>query len=173
MLAVSLDPQIPGHCPEHVAAFEETLKTERRLLDELVAVLGAQRLGVSRNDLSAVDDSVFAAQRILRTLAEARRRHRTLLAVLVGRDDLSLQEVEEAMGPHMALGTRRALYALNDAAHRLAGELEQNRRILEGAMTAGETLLRALTGGTRPSATYVSGSAPSGPGRSALVDTQA
>ncbi|NJD18866.1 MAG: flagellar protein FlgN, partial [Gemmatimonadetes bacterium] len=159
--------------PEHLAAFEETLKTERRLLEERTAVLGAQRLGVSRNDLSALDDSVFAAQRILRTLAEARRRHRTLLAVLVGRDDLSLQEVEEALGPNMPLGTRRALYALHEAAHRLADELEQNRRILDGAITAGETLLRALTGGTHAPAVYASPGAGPRASRSALVDRQA
>lgn len=171
MLALNADPGHPTR-QDHLARLEETFKTERRLLEDLAGVLAMQRTGVAGDDLSAVDDSVFAAQRILRTLAEARSRHRILLELLVEQRDLPLGEVEEALGGDMTIGLRTALHELQDAARRLTAELDQNRRILQGALDAGSRLLDALGRGGRAPVVYGAPGTSASPGGSLLVDRQ-
>src|SRR5690242_5899551 len=53
-------------------ALLDALRSERKLLDELVSTLRRQRSAVGTDDLQAVDDSVFATHRILATLGQAR-----------------------------------------------------------------------------------------------------
>ena len=55
-----------------VDSLTDALKTERRLIDELISVMKRQRSAVGDDDLQAVDDSVFATHRVLVTLSEAR-----------------------------------------------------------------------------------------------------
>ena len=65
-----------------VDSLTDALLTERRLLDELIAVMRRQRTAVGQDDLQAVDDSVFSTHRVLVTLSEARRRRRNLNALI-------------------------------------------------------------------------------------------
>jgi hypothetical protein len=52
----------------------DTLKTESRLVGELCATLVRQREAIGADDVQGVDDSVFALQRLLLSLGEARGR---------------------------------------------------------------------------------------------------
>jgi len=146
VLAIPIEPSIPAVASGHVGALEQALRTERRLLDDLLEVLLRQRSGVATDDLAVVDDSVFAAQRVLHTLSEARRRRRSLLCIVAGDENASLAELEVILGAHMTLSLRSAVGDLKVAAEQLAGELERNRRVLQGAITSGDQLIRALTG---------------------------
>lgn len=172
MLAIPLEPPTPAVGSGHTSALEEALKTERRLLDDLVGVLERQRSGVAGDDITVVDDSVFAAQRVLRTLAEARRRRRTLLNILVGREDVALGDLEVALGSAMTQPLRAARDDLQAAAQRVAGELERNRRILHGAISAGDKLIRALTGAKEPVVYAAPGTASADASGSLLVNRQ-
>ena len=58
------------------------------------------------------------------------------------------------MGARMTPALRTAWTELQESARRLSGELERNRRILQGAIRSGERLIRTLTGRT-PSASPV------------------
>lgn len=124
----------------------EALERETKLLTDLQAVLRQQREAVATEDLGGVDDTIFAAQRILRTLAEARIKRRTLLELLGGDPDLPLEEVEEDLEPRVTPEVREALGHLREVALKLAGELEVNRKVLESAFQSGEELIRALGG---------------------------
>lgn len=131
----------------HPEALAEALDREARLLSRLVETLGEQRKAVAAEDLAGVDDTIFGAQRILRTLAEARVKRRTLLEVLGGDPDLPLDEVEDVLGPRLTPPVAEALGALRKVAIELTSELEVNRKVLEGAIRSGEELIRAMGGG--------------------------
>jgi hypothetical protein len=119
---------------------------ERRLLDELERVLVAQRKGISSDDLEALDESVFAAHRVIRTLGEARQRRRALLQ-LVGVDiDLPLRDLETMLGANATADLRTARNELLDAASRLAGALSANRHVVDGALALGESIFGAALG---------------------------
>jgi hypothetical protein len=132
----------------------DALLSEARLLDRLRDVLSDQRNGVARDDLEAVDESVYAAQRILLTIAEARRRRRSLMQLLGGVADVSLDDLERALGPLMDDEIRRARSELEAAARRLAAELDINRRVLQSAIRTGETYVRALYGAAGEASAY-------------------
>jgi hypothetical protein len=172
MHAIPLEQHDARQLPTPNVLLEDALNTEARLLDELVGVLASQRSGVAGDDLAAVDDSVFAAQRVLLTLSEARRKRRTLLKIVTGSEDIPLAELEESLGPSLSDGVRDAGRRLRASAKDLAGELDRNRRILRGALRTGDKLIRALCGATPTPGTYAA------PGRSAeagctiLIDTQ-
>jgi hypothetical protein len=151
---------------------EDALNTEARLLEDLVGVLASQRSGVAGDDLAAVDDSVFAAQRVLLTLAEARRKRRTLLKLVTGSEDMPLAELEESLGPSLTDGVRDAGRRLRTCANDLAGEVERNRRILRGAIRAGDKLIRALCGAAPAAGLYRAPGRPVEAGCTLLIDTQ-
>jgi hypothetical protein len=65
----------------------DAFEVECRLLGELAGLLRRQREGVATDDVTVVDESVFAANRVLPTLEEARRRRRTLLQLVAGAQD--------------------------------------------------------------------------------------
>lgn len=124
----------------------DALRTETRLLDSLLAVLRQQRTGVAQDDLQAVDEAIYSAQRILLTLAEARRHRRSLMQLMGGADDVSLDDLERALGPLMDDDVRRARDDLTSAARGLAADLDINRRVLQSAIRTGETYVKALYG---------------------------
>jgi hypothetical protein len=130
----------------HVGGLVDELETERRLLDELARVLVAQREGISSDDLASIDESVFGAQRILRTLQEARRRRRTLLQLLGVDQETELRDLDGALGPRMTPELQTSRDELVRAATRLSRELTVNRRVIDGALEVGNQLLRAFTG---------------------------
>ena len=147
------------------------LVRETKLLSDLREVLKAQREAVAAEDLSGVDDTIFSAQRIFRTLAEARTNRRTLLEILSGDPDLPLAEVEMALGPRITAEVIEALEDLRVVALELSGDLEMNRQVLQGAIRSGEDLIRAMAGADQDDpGTYGPGAkTAAGPSDSGLI----
>jgi FlgN protein len=129
-----------------VDSLTDALRTERRLLDELMGVMRRQREAVGQDDLQAVDDSVFATHRVLVTLSEARRRRRSLNTLIGEREDLGIHLLDEVLGPRMTDDLRAARDELHDAARALSREVAINRRILREALAHGDTFARTLAG---------------------------
>lgn len=146
-----------------IDSLTEALWTERRLIDELISVMRKQRNAVGEDDLQVVDDSVFATHRVLVTLSEARRRRRTLNALIGQPEDLGIHALDEALGARMTPALRAARDELHQAARVLSREVAVNRRILKEALAAGDQYARTLAGvGVNPAAdtpTYGNGSA--------------
>lgn len=161
-LNVSLDEPVRpvGRPTVEAAALLDALHTETRLLGSLTQVLQRQRTGVAEDDLQAVDESVYGAQRVLLTLAEARRRRRSLMHLLGGAQDGDLDDLERALGPLMNDGLRQARDELAAAARVVAAELDINRRVLQSAIRTGETYVKALYGVSDDQRTYSRGSEP-------------
>lgn len=124
------------------------LEREAKLLADLLQVLERHREAVAGEDLTTVDDTIFSAQRILRTLAEARIKRRTLLEILGIDPEIPIDELEESLSPRATLELREAVQAFRSVALRLTGELEVNRQVLSSAFESRETLLEVLGGGT-------------------------
>ncbi|HSW31126.1 MAG TPA: flagellar export chaperone FlgN [Longimicrobiales bacterium] len=135
-------------------ALAEALGRERKLLEDLAGVLERQRQAVERDDLAGVDESVFAAQRVFRTLGEARRYRRSLLELASGAGDVPLGDFDRALGPLMTLRLGRARDELKQTAQRLEGQLSRNRHLLEAALDSGDRLIRALSGAPPAAAVY-------------------
>lgn len=129
-----------------VDSLTDALITERRLLEELIAVMRRQRTAVGDDDLQSVDDSVFATHRVLVTLNEARRRRRTLNTLIGQREDIGIHALEEALGARMTPALREARDQLHDAARALSHEVSLNRRILREALAHGDAYARTLAG---------------------------
>jgi hypothetical protein len=146
MQAMSADLAQPRRERDLGSALTEALSTECRLLEDLARVLERQHLAVERDDLAGVDESVFAAQRVFRTLGEARRYRRSLLELASGRSDVTLGELDTAFGSKLPRDLGLARDALRAAAGRLEGQLDRNRHLLEAALGAGDRLIRALSG---------------------------
>lgn len=117
-----------------VAALAEVMTAERRLLDELIAVMQRQRGAVVRDDLQALDDSLFATRRVLATLDEARRRRRALAQVLTDCATGDFNDLERSLGARMTAELRHASDALRASAARLAREVGVNRDLLRVTM---------------------------------------
>lgn len=137
-----------------IAALTDALRSETKLLEELVAVMGRQRAAVGADDLQSVDDSVFATHRILLTISEARRRRKALNRLIGDNEDLPLREIEETLGEWMTDELRTARDALQGAALRLSREVEVNRTLLRQALAHGEDYVRALSGTPEGAAGY-------------------
>ncbi len=157
----------------HVASLAAALRTERKLLDDLRGVLLRQRDGVAGNDLQTLDDSVYAAQRVFRTLEQARRKRKILNRLLTDRDDVPLAELEEALGRDATPDVLEARDGLVAAARKLAREVSLNRRIIDQAMRLGDQLIRAFGGAPEKAPVYGTGpQAESSGGPGAFVNTQ-
>lgn len=152
-----------------VDSLTDALKTERRLLDELIAVMRRQRNAVGDDDLQSVDDSVFATHRVLVTLSEARRRRRTLNTLLGQSEDLGIHSLDDALGPRMTAELRVARDELHTAARSLSREVALNRRILREALAAGDAYARTLAGVEAPP-TYAAKPTPPRTQNAALLD---
>ena len=137
------------------------LNEEAKLLADLRGVLERQRAAVAADDLPGVDASVFDAQRILRSLSQARRRRRSLLTLTAGEDGHHLAELPELLGPAMTPELASALDRVLATAQRVARDMDLNRQILNGALATGNEILRAL-GRTEPSPVYAATPSPPG-----------
>lgn len=141
----------------------DVLQSERRLLEELVAVMQRQRAAVAADDLQALDDSVFATYRVLATLGEARRRRRSVNR-LFGRDeDFDMNELEAELGAQATPALLAARDALRDIAVALATEVQRNKQVLEQAMARGKDYVTALVGHAAPSPAPAVGYAAAAP----------
>jgi hypothetical protein len=137
-----------------IAALTDALRSETRLLDELVSVMRRQREAVGADDLQSVDDSVFATHRVLLTISEARRRRKALNRLISDDEDLPLGELDEVLGDWMTAELRASRDALQAAALVLSREVETNRRLLRQALAHGEDYVRALSGTPDTTAGY-------------------
>ena len=140
----------PGTVRGGVTAMEalaDAVTSEIRLLEDLIGVMRRQRQAVGADDLQAIDDSVYATHRVLVTLAEARRRRRSLSQLVAGVDDFPLRDLEQLLGDTMIDELRNARDGLHAAALTLSQEVETNRQVLREAMAAGSDYVRSLYGG--------------------------
>lgn len=132
--------------PALIDGLTDALKSEKRLLEDLTTAMVRQREAVAADDLAAIDDSVFAVQRILLTLGEARKRRRTLNARLGQPEDLPIKEILERLAPIVTDALRRARDDLQLAAERLARDVATNRQLLREALSSSEEMVRTLAG---------------------------
>lgn len=139
-----------------IEALAGAVTSEVRLLEDLIGVMRRQRDAVAADDLQGIDDSVYATHRVLVTLAEARRRRRSLSQLVTGVDDFPLRDLEQLLGDGMSDELRSARDGLHAAALTLSQEVETNRQVLREAMAAGSDYVRNLYGGqaTEPTALY-------------------
>jgi hypothetical protein len=159
------------HAASVVATLAETLRSEARLLEDLVTIMTRQRDAVSHDDLDSLDDTVFSTHRVLVTLGEARRRRRSLNSLLGGSDDLSLRALDDMFAGSMPLDIRSAAARLTDTARLLQKEVEINRRVLRVAIEAGDRLVRVLMGATtQTSVSYSPQSKPVGNSGGVILD---
>ena len=135
------------------SALLRALRDEHAVLDELVATLERQRRAVARDDIEAVNDTVFAAHRLLASYREARSRRRTAVIAACGGGEGSVEDLPQALGERFTEAERLATEELRAAARTLVAGVEMNRQLLQSAMSSGDAFLRVLTG---------SGAAPSG-----------
>lgn len=142
-VAVTAEPQTS---PAAVDALASAVTTEIRLLEDLIGIMRKQREAVAVDDLSTVDDSVFATHRILVTLGEARRQRRSLCRFLAGTEDLALRLLDDVLGDRMTDSLRFARDGLRAVALTLSREVELNRQVLRGALSSGNDYVRALYG---------------------------
>jgi FlgN protein len=133
------------------AMLADALETECRLLNDLITVLQMQRNGVAGDDADAVDYSVIAAHRVMRTLDEARKRRRAIVGFLAADENTPISELEDVPGLVMTPRIESARRQLYDHARRVAREIEINRRILRGAMEHGDRFIKALCASPMPS----------------------
>jgi len=150
---------------DDTALLIETLDTECRLLGELASTLKQQREGVATDNMNMVDDSVFAAHRVMGTLREAQRRRRSLVELLTGTQTTSLADLDEALSQEQAHALCDVRSRIGREARALAREIRVNRRVLDGAMEQGSRLMMALRGAT---ASAIPGTGSEGPG--VLID---
>ena len=157
-----------------VDGLTDALRSEKRLIDELIQAMYQQREAVAADDLASIDDSVFAVQRILLTLGEARKRRRTLNARLGQAEDLPLRDLLEQLGPASTDELRDARDDLQAAAQRLGRDVATNRQLLREALANGEEQVRTLAGVATPRVGYGEGVRPSSSGApSYLVNRRA
>lgn len=157
-----------------VDALTQSLRTEERLLRELLQVLRDQREGVATADLDRVNSSAFAAHRVLRTMGEARRRRRTLLGALAGAEDVPLGDLEVTLGARCTDELCAARDRVIEVARAVSREISLNRRLLQSALRAGDEHLRALLGGATASLGYDAAAQPVSDvrGHGILIDRQ-
>jgi hypothetical protein len=132
----------------------DALASERRLVDELITIMRRQRAAVAADDLEAVDDSVYATHRVLRTLGEARRRRHSLNRYFGESDDLGIRSLDDVLGDRMTSSLRTARDDLQAAALTLSREVEVNRHVLREALAAGDDYVRALYGAPESKLVY-------------------
>lgn len=158
-----------GQSDALITGLTDALNSERKLIDELTAAMRAQRTAVASDDLQSVDDSVFAVQRILLTLAEARKRRRTLNARLGQNEDIALRDLLDALGPMATHELKGSRDALQSSAHTLAREVTINRQILKEALAAGDEMVRSLVGASPSSRGYGASGSATRPANAAFI----
>ena len=151
----------------------DALGSERRLIDELIVLMRRQRAAVSADDLQGVEESVYAVQRVLHTLAEARKRRRALNVRFGRGEDLGLRDLEDALGASFTPTVHEAREGLQSAAQTLSGEVAINRRVLREALAAGDEYVRVLLTNGMPQPLYTETASTERPAGSRLLDTQA
>ena len=135
--AVTTMPALDPRSPVVASALRDALFSETRLLNDLIAIMRQQRDAASRDDLPAMGDSVFATQRVLHTLAEARRRRHVIYRTLGAPEDDGVPAIATTLGPALTPELTHALDTLMTTASVLAREVAVNRTALREALAAG------------------------------------
>lgn len=115
---------------ESVERLADAFRSEKRLIDELIAITRRQRAALASEDLQTVGDSAHAIQRVLFTLSEARRRRRAINRMISGTDDLAFGDLEDTLGNSMTEAIRAARDELDGAAMLLSDEVRITRSAL-------------------------------------------
>jgi flagellar FlgN protein len=117
-----------------IDSLAEALAAERRLIDELLAVIHRQRAAVADDDLRGIEDSMFATHRLLVTLSEAKCRRRTVNTLLGQSEDVGILALDRVLGARMTPELREQRDGLHQAARTLSREVAVNRELLRDAM---------------------------------------
>jgi flagellar biosynthesis/type III secretory pathway chaperone len=141
-------PPDPARCTELAGAFA----TESRLIRRLTQSVLDQRDAIASNEIAHVEASVFALQRILQTLAQAKVNRRNLLEI-VGWADVGLEDLPATAGDAFTAELSVARDELLEAVMHLRRELTLNGEILTTVISGGQEFLRALVD-TEPSGGY-------------------
>jgi hypothetical protein len=128
-------------------ALTDALAAEARLLDELLGLGRRQRAAVEADDLQAIEDSVYATHRVLRTLAEARRRRDSLIDLL---GYPSIAGILRGEASHVPATLRDGCDALRRAAQQLSAEVAVSRRQLREVLSASDPCPLAALGAAAP-----------------------
>jgi hypothetical protein len=137
----------PGH-------LVRALRDEHAVLEDLVTTLERQRGAVARDDIDAVNDSVFAAHRLLGAYREARARRKSVVIVACGGGEGSIEDLASSTVAPLTDAERDASDELRSAARRLVKAVEQNRKLLQAAMASGDAFFRLLTGAGAATQSY-------------------
>lgn len=124
----------------------DALRSESRLVGELVDLMRQQRAAVAADELQAVEDATFGIQRVLHTLSEARRRRRSINLNLGVVESVSLRDLLASLGPMATPELREERDRLQEVARVLANEVAINREVLREALATGDSHVRAVTG---------------------------
>lgn len=108
----------------------DALREEERWVERLAGVVREHRESLVRSDALGAETAVFAVNRVVATLLEARRRRALLLAATTGREGVELDELDLALDGEGVDDVVRARDTLQASARRLQGEVLRNRRLL-------------------------------------------
>lgn len=120
-----------------VEVLADAISSERRLIEGLIAIMRRQRNAIAADDLQGLDDSVFDTHRVLATLSEARRRRHALNRMFGEREDISIDALEDMLGPRMTEQLADLRDSLQQSARALSQEVTINRQMLRQALVAG------------------------------------
>ena len=127
------------------ALLVSALQEEVELLERLREIFASQRDALRTGDPLALDDGVFSATRVMRTMEEARRRRRRLTIKLLG-SDLEFDELDVVLTGSANRPVRLARERVREAAARLREEVGTLQRILEIALQDNRVYLETLLG---------------------------
>lgn len=152
---------------------EATLEKEAELLDELRQVFRRQREALVRGDAERLDDGVFAATRLMRTLDEARASRRKVTVGLLGAD-VDFLELDDMLSGQASTGLLAARETVLQAARGLRQEVAVLRSSLHVLLDDNRRCLDALLGADGPTAIPVGEARSSAPeGGRQLLDRHA
>ena len=121
------------------------LEEEVELLDKLREIFLSQRQALADGDPAALDDGVFAATRVLRTLDEARRRRTRITRGLAG-SDVEFEELDTVLTGSSNRPIRVAQERVREATAALRKEVAILRRILHMGLSDNRRYLDTLLG---------------------------
>jgi FlgN protein len=119
------------------------LATEARLVRRLSQSVLDQRNAIASNAIEGVEASVFALQRVLQTLTQAKANRKNLLEIL-GWDGVGLEDLPTVAGSSFSAELSVAHDDLLESVAHLRRELMLNGEILTTVLSGGQAFLRAL-----------------------------
>jgi len=141
-------PNVPvaagGSVERVLAGLASAMRTESRLLGDLLSIMERQRDAVACDDVQTVEECVFATHRVLHTISEAQRRRRSINRLLGAADDLPIRDLESLLAVPIPDELRAARDEVEALARKLTIVVDVNRMVLRGALSKGDDYVRAL-----------------------------